>query len=76
VFMSVDPARAPPLREWLKGRGVLIGAGYGTTRLVTHLDVDRGDVERFVGAVEEFFAKAAQVVTNHRDTEAQRKQAK
>jgi threonine aldolase len=59
VFMSVDPARSAPLREWLKARAILIGAGYGTTRLVTHLDVDRGDVDRFVGAVGEFFAKAA-----------------
>ncbi len=59
VFMNIDPARSATLREWLKGRGMLIGAGYGTTRLVTHLDVDRGDVGRFVGAVKEFFVKAA-----------------
>ena len=59
VFMVVDPARSATLREWLKGAGMLIGAGYGTTRLVTHLDVDRGDVDRFVGAVGTFFAKAA-----------------
>jgi threonine aldolase len=59
VFMNADPVRSAKLREWLKGEGMLIGAGYGTTRLVTHLDVDRGDVDRFVGAVEEFFAKAA-----------------
>jgi threonine aldolase len=59
VFMNVDPARSASLRAWLKGRGMLIGAGYGTTRLVTHLDVDRVDVGRFVGAVKDFFAKAA-----------------
>lgn len=59
VFMTVDPAHSASLRDWLKGRAILIGAGYGTTRLVTHLDVDRDDVGRFAGAVEEFFAKAA-----------------
>jgi threonine aldolase len=59
VFMTVDASRSASLRDWLKGRAMLIGAGYGTTRLVTHLDVDREDVGRFVGAVEEFFAKAA-----------------
>jgi len=59
VFMSVEPSRFGGLREWLKKRDILIGAGYGTARLVTHLDVDRSDIGRFAGAVEAFFAKAA-----------------
>jgi threonine aldolase len=59
VFMSVEPSRSARLREWLKGREMLIGAGYGTTRLVTHLDVDQRDVQRFVGAMAEFAEKAA-----------------
>ncbi|HZP94134.1 MAG TPA: low-specificity L-threonine aldolase [Burkholderiales bacterium] len=58
VFIHVEPERGARLREWLKRRDMLIGAGYGTTRLVTHLDVDRNDIGRFVGAVEEFFAQA------------------
>ena len=35
------------------------GEGQGTIRLVTHLDVDRADIDRFVGAVRRFFAGRA-----------------
>ena len=59
VFMSVEPSRFNGLREWLRERNILIGAGYGTARLVTHLDVDRADIRRFAVSVEEYFAKAA-----------------
>lgn len=59
VFMSVEPSRFNGLREWLRQRDILIGAGYGTARLVTHLDVDRADIRRFAASVEEYFDKAA-----------------
>jgi threonine aldolase len=59
VFMSVEPSRFNGLREWLRERNILIGAGYGTARLVTHLDVDRTDIRRFAVSLEEYFAKAA-----------------
>ncbi|HWQ40294.1 MAG TPA: low-specificity L-threonine aldolase [Burkholderiales bacterium] len=59
VFVNMALQRGARLREWLRGRDMLINAGYGTIRLVTHLDVDRADVARFASAVEEFFAKAA-----------------
>jgi threonine aldolase len=59
VFMSVDPSRSAPLRDWLRQHDILIGKGQGSTRLVTHLDVDRLDIGRFADTVEEFLAKAA-----------------
>jgi len=61
VYVSVETQRSVAMRQYLKERGMLI-SGQGNIRLVTHLDVDRADVDRFVGAVREFFtsdAKAA-----------------
>ena len=59
VFVRVDPKRSMKMREYLKERGMLIGGGHGTIRLVTHLDVDADGIERFTGAVKEFFARSA-----------------
>ena len=58
VYVVVEPQRSVAMRQYLKERGMLI-SGQGNIRLVTHLDVDRADVDRFVGAVKEFFAQAA-----------------
>ncbi len=58
VYVRVGPRDSIPLREFLKERGILI-SGRGDIRLVTHLDVDRSDIDRFVGTVKEYFAKAA-----------------
>jgi threonine aldolase len=58
VYINVEPQRSVRMREYLKSQGVLI-SGQGSIRLVTHLDVDRADVDRFVGAVKEFFTAAA-----------------
>lgn len=58
VYVAVEPQRSLMLRDYLKERGMLI-SGQGTIRLVTHLDVEPADIDRFVGAVREFFAKAA-----------------
>jgi threonine aldolase len=58
VYVSVEPQRSVAMREYLKERGMLI-SGQGNIRLVTHLDVDRPDIDRFVKTVKEFFAKAA-----------------
>ena len=59
VFAVVDAPRAEPLREFLRRRNMLIGAG-SRIRLVTHLDVSREDVEALAAGVAEFFAQAAQ----------------
>ena len=58
VYVSVEPQRSVAMREFLKEHGMLI-SGQGNIRLVTHLDVDRPDIDRFVRTVKEFFAKAA-----------------
>jgi threonine aldolase len=58
VFVDIgqnDPAR---LGAYLAERDILI-SGSGTTRLVTHLDIDASDIDRFVGEVERFFGRAA-----------------
>jgi threonine aldolase len=54
VHVEVPPEAAPALREHLAERGMLVRAG-SSLRLVTHLDVDRADVARFVDAVRTFF---------------------
>ncbi len=58
VYMTVETQRSARLRDFMKERGILI-SGQGSIRLVTHLDVDRQDIDRFVGAVKEFFTAAA-----------------
>jgi threonine aldolase len=58
VYINVEPQRSVRMREYLKSQGMLI-SGQGSIRLVTHLDIDRADVDRFVGAVKEFFTAAA-----------------
>jgi threonine aldolase len=47
---------AEPLRRFLKQRGILVGTGH-IIRLVTHLDVDEGDIQRVTGAVKQFMAQ-------------------
>ena len=58
VFVDVDHEQSTKLRAYLAGHDMLVGKG-ATMRLVTHLDVDPADIERFVGEVNEFFERAA-----------------
>ena len=58
VHVRIEPRRSARMREYLDGRGMRV-RGQGTMRLVTHLDVDRSDIERFVAAVGEFFRREA-----------------
>ena len=58
VYVTVEPASSVRMREHLKEQGMLVN-GQGTLRLVTHLDVDAGDVERFVLAVKWFFSRGS-----------------
>ena len=58
VFIDMEPEASVRLLEHLKSRGILIG-GYGLMRLVTHLDVDRADIERVIGETGEYLQKAA-----------------
>jgi threonine aldolase len=57
VHVTMQQATAARLRDYLHERGVRVRP-QAAMRLVTHLDVDRSDIERFVRAVEDFFAAA------------------
>jgi len=58
VHVRIEPRRSARMREYLDARGMRV-RGQGMMRLVTHLDVDRSDIERFVAAVGEFFRREA-----------------
>jgi threonine aldolase len=58
VYVNVEPQRSARMREYLKGEGMLI-SGQGSIRLVTHLDIDRADIDRFAAAVRNFLSSAA-----------------
>jgi threonine aldolase len=55
VFVRLAPALAEPLRQFLKQRGILIGATH-PIRLVTHLDVGVDDVRAFIEATAAFLS--------------------
>ena len=54
VFLSSDEAKE--LTAWLKERDILI-SGYGSLRLVTHLDATLEDMDTVVNEVKAFFAQ-------------------
>jgi len=54
VFLEVPEMLREPLREALAASGVLISTG-SPIRLVTHLDVDRGDIDPTIEAFARFF---------------------
>jgi threonine aldolase len=59
VFVEVSPRHCEALTAHAKSRGVMMKAVYGgPTRLVTHLDVSRADIDTVVGAVKDYFARA------------------
>ena len=58
VFLKLPEAHAKPLEAFLAQRGMLMQGVYAA-RLVTHLDVNRDDVNRFVSAVGEYFQGSA-----------------
>ena len=57
VFLNIPALHADPLAEFLRARGMLMQSAYAA-RLVTHLDVTREDVDRFVAAVKDYFRGA------------------
>ena len=54
VFVRIPQEHCAPLEAWLKQRGILIQALYGT-RLVTHLDVKDNDIDIVVAAIKAYF---------------------
>ena len=57
VFARLPEAHAAALARHLATRGILID-GVSSARFVTHLDVSREDIDRFVAAVKAYFAEA------------------
>jgi len=55
VYLSVPPAQVAPLAAHLAAHGVLASIG-ARTRLVTHLDLARGALERVAELIEAHFA--------------------
>ena len=55
VFMTVPEGSAEPLRKHLGERGILLGGGERTIRLVTHLDIDVDAVDQLVVEINNFF---------------------
>jgi len=64
VFASVDPERAEPLRQYLKQRNMLIGAG-SRIRLVTHLDVSAEDIKALAVSIAQFLTERPRHVPLH-----------
>ena len=57
VFVDVPPAHVAPLGAWLQERGVLT-LMRPRTRLVTHLDVSRAQIDAAIGAFAAYFKRA------------------
>ena len=55
VFMKLPDGSAEPLRKYLIERGILLGGGERTIRLVTHLDVDVDAVDQLAIEINNFF---------------------
>lgn len=55
VFATVPEKHVEPLGDYLKSRGILISAG-SSLRLVTHLDVNRTDIEKTASAIQAYFS--------------------
>ena len=55
VFMKLPDGSAEPLRKYLSKRGILLGDGERTIRLVTHLDVDVDAVDQLAIEINNFF---------------------
>jgi threonine aldolase len=56
VFAQIPQEHCAPLEAWLNERGILTQMLYAS-RFVTHRDVTRGDIDTFVSAVKDYFAR-------------------
>ncbi|NOR45712.1 MAG: low-specificity L-threonine aldolase [Candidatus Delongbacteria bacterium] len=54
MFIDVDEKMFNELQEFMKSKSILIG-GYGSIRLVTHLDISKDDIDRVLEAFKEFY---------------------
>jgi threonine aldolase len=55
VFMKLPVGSTEPLRKYLSERGILLGDGERTIRLVTHLDIDVDAVDQLAIEINNFF---------------------
>ncbi|MFL2845346.1 MAG: low-specificity L-threonine aldolase [Candidatus Puniceispirillaceae bacterium] len=55
VFMKLPVGSTEPLRKYLSERGILLGGGERTIRLVTHLDIDVDAVDQLAIEINNFF---------------------
>ncbi|MDQ2147476.1 low-specificity L-threonine aldolase [Alcaligenaceae bacterium C4P045] len=57
VFIRIPDADAKPLEQHLESQGILMRSTYGgPTRLVTHLDVSRQDLQTLVDGIKAYYA--------------------
>ena len=56
VFMRLPEGSAGPLRKYLSERGIVLGGGEPTIRLVTHLDIGVGAVDQLATEINNFFS--------------------
>ena len=56
VFMGLPEGSAGPLRNYLNERGIILGGGETTIRLVTHLDIGVGAVDQLATEINNFFS--------------------
>ncbi len=57
VFISVDDNHLLPLTEFLEKQGILIYPG-NSIRLVTHLDISKGDIDTVIDSFNAYFKSA------------------
>ena len=55
VFMKLPAGSTEPLRKYLSERGILLGGGERTIRIVTHLDIDVDAVDQLAIEINDFF---------------------
>ena len=56
VFMRLPEGSAGPLRKYLSERGIILGGGDPTIRLVTHLYIGAGAVDQLATEINNFFS--------------------
>jgi len=60
VFVDIPPEHAEPLTQHLNAMGIAMRAVYGgTTRLVTHLDIDDAAIVKVIAGAKAYFASSS-----------------
>ena len=54
VFASFDWPDLDGLTDWLKERGVIVRISGPVVRFVTHWDIEKADIDRFVSLLQEY----------------------